>query len=158
MPLVVNLPKWKHRRLGFDPWVGKILWRRAWQPTPVFLPGESHGQRSLVGYSSWCLKELDRTERLTLNTGIEERVFRQDTNGSKCAEVVYSFSRAAITKYHKLGSLKQQAKIYSLPDQEAESLKLRRGQGHAPSQAPGEESFLASSSFWWLLALFDLGL
>ena len=36
---------------GFDPWVGKIPWRRAWQPTPVFLPGESHGQRSLAGYS-----------------------------------------------------------------------------------------------------------
>ena len=37
--------------LGFDPWVRKILWRRAQQPTPVFLPGESHGQKSLVGYS-----------------------------------------------------------------------------------------------------------
>ena len=36
---------------GFDPWVGKILWRRAWKPTPVFLPGESHGQRTLAGYS-----------------------------------------------------------------------------------------------------------
>ena len=43
----------KCRRPGFDPWVGKIPWRRAWQPTPVFLPGESHGQRSLVGYSLW---------------------------------------------------------------------------------------------------------
>ena len=40
-----------YRRCGFDPWVGKILWRRAWQPTPVFLPGESHGQKSLAGYS-----------------------------------------------------------------------------------------------------------
>ena len=37
----------------FNPWVGKIPWRRAWQPTPVFLPGESQGQRSLVGYSPW---------------------------------------------------------------------------------------------------------
>ena len=42
-------------------------WRRKWQPTPVFLPGESHGQRSLVGYSPWGLKESDRTERLTLS-------------------------------------------------------------------------------------------
>ena len=41
----------KHKRPEFDPWVGKIPWRRAWQPTPVLLPGESHGQRSLVGYS-----------------------------------------------------------------------------------------------------------
>ena len=39
-------------RYGFDPWVGKIPWRRARQPTPVFLPGESHGQRSLAGYSA----------------------------------------------------------------------------------------------------------
>ena len=38
---------------GPDPWVGKILWRRAWQATPVFLPGESHGQRRPEGYSSW---------------------------------------------------------------------------------------------------------
>ena len=45
--------------------VGKILWRRKWQPTPVFLPGESHGQRSLVGYSPGGHKELDTTEQLT---------------------------------------------------------------------------------------------
>ena len=38
------------KRRGFHPWVGKIPWRRAWQPTPVFLPGKSHGQRSLGGY------------------------------------------------------------------------------------------------------------
>ena len=48
----------------FDPWVGKIPWRRKWQPTPVLLPGESHGQRSLVGYSPWGRKESDRTEQL----------------------------------------------------------------------------------------------
>ena len=41
---------------------GKIAWRRAWQPTPVFLPGESHGQRSLVGYGPWGCKELDMTK------------------------------------------------------------------------------------------------
>ena len=46
-----------------ETWVGKIRWR-AWQPTPVFLTGESHGQRSLVGYSPWGHKESDTTERL----------------------------------------------------------------------------------------------
>ena len=46
-------------RAGFDPWVGKIPWRREWQPTPVFLPRESHGKRSLRGNSPWGLKELD---------------------------------------------------------------------------------------------------
>ena len=48
----------------FDPWVGKIPWRRKWQPTPVLLPWKSHGQRSLVGYSPWGHKESDMTERL----------------------------------------------------------------------------------------------
>ena len=47
------------RRCGFDPWVGKIPWRRAWQTTPAFLPGEAHGQRSLAGYSPWSCKESD---------------------------------------------------------------------------------------------------
>ena len=41
---------------------GKIPWRRKWQPTPVFLPGESHGQRNLVGYSPWGRKELVTTK------------------------------------------------------------------------------------------------
>ena len=50
------------KSLGFDPWVGKIPWRRAWQLTAVFLSGESHGQRSLGGYSPWGCKELDTTE------------------------------------------------------------------------------------------------
>ena len=39
---------------GFGPWIGKIPWEREWQPTPMFLPGKSHGQRSLVGYSPWA--------------------------------------------------------------------------------------------------------
>ena len=46
------------RRCRFDPWVGKITWRRKWQPIPVFLPGESQGQRSLAGYSSWGHKRV----------------------------------------------------------------------------------------------------
>ena len=50
------------RHLGFDPWVGKIPWRRAWQPTPVFLPGETHGQRNLASYGPWGCKESDMTE------------------------------------------------------------------------------------------------
>ena len=63
--LVVKNPPAKAgdvKRHRFDPWVGKIPWRRAWQPTAVFLTGESHGQRSLVGYSPWGHKKLDITE------------------------------------------------------------------------------------------------
>ena len=55
--------QWRRRkRCGFDPWIRKIPWRRAWQPTSVFLPGESHGHRSLAGYSSWGHTESDMTE------------------------------------------------------------------------------------------------
>ena len=60
-PVVKNLPS---RRYGFDPWVGKIFWRRKCLPTPVFLPGEFYGQRGLVGYSLWGHKESDMTEPL----------------------------------------------------------------------------------------------
>ena len=55
------------RKPGFDLWVGKIPWRRKLQPTPVFLPGEFHGQRNQAGYSPWGHKELDTTERLKLS-------------------------------------------------------------------------------------------
>ena len=49
------------KRCMVNPWVRKILWRRAWQPASLFLPGESHGQRSLAGYSPWGHKESDMT-------------------------------------------------------------------------------------------------
>ena len=52
----------RHKKCGFNPWVREIPWRRKWQPTPVFLPGECHGQRSLVGYNPWGHKESDMTE------------------------------------------------------------------------------------------------
>ena len=72
----MRLPRWhsgketacqcrRYKRGGLDPWVGKIPWRRKWLPTPVFLPGEFHEQRSLADYSPWDHKELDMTEQLT---------------------------------------------------------------------------------------------
>ena len=57
-------------RCGFDPWVRKISWRRSWKPTPVFLPGESHGQRSLVDYNSWGRKESDMAEHAENQTTV----------------------------------------------------------------------------------------
>ena len=64
----VGLPRWlggkesacQRRGCGFDPWVRKIPWRRKWQPTPVFMPGKSHGQKSLEGYSPWGHKSRTR--------------------------------------------------------------------------------------------------
>ena len=54
------------RRHGFDPWVGKIPWRRRWQPTPVFLPVKSHGQGSLAGYSPWGSKSTGSDSNETI--------------------------------------------------------------------------------------------
>ena len=62
---VKNLPA--VQRPGFDPWVGKTPWRRKWLPTLVFLPRESHGQRSLAVYSPWSHKMSDTTEWLSLH-------------------------------------------------------------------------------------------
>ena len=80
----------KHKRNRFSPLVRKIPWRREWQPTPAFLPGKFHGQRSLAGYGPWGCKKSDTTKNdlaymlLTQNLGnmnicikkdfIEERV------------------------------------------------------------------------------------
>ena len=55
----------RHKRYRFDPWVRKISWRRVWLSTAVLLPGESDGQRCLVGYSPWGHKESDTTEWLS---------------------------------------------------------------------------------------------
>ena len=65
------------KRYGFHPWVGKIPWRRTRQPTPVFLPGESHGQRSLAGYNSVAqsitqLKWLDTNDALRLDRKVRQ--------------------------------------------------------------------------------------
>ena len=67
---------------SFNPWVGKIPWRKKWQPTPVFLPGRSHGQRSLAGCSPGGQKESDMTGRLSTVessnwTGLEDRMIHR---------------------------------------------------------------------------------
>ena len=77
----------RHTRCGFDPWVRKTPWRRAWQPT-VFLLGKSYGQRSPVGYIPWDHKELDMTEA-TEHTYI-------------CVYVYMYIYRQTYTQTHKL--------------------------------------------------------
>ena len=69
----------QYRRPGFNHWVGKISWRREWQPTPVFLPGESHGQRSLEGYSPQSHKEPDTNEQLTNTFPFLETLLTSDS-------------------------------------------------------------------------------
>ena len=70
--VVKNLPAMRVPQVR--PW--ELPWRREWLPTPVFLPGEFHGQRSLAGYSPWGLKELDMTEQLTLTLSISRECFK----------------------------------------------------------------------------------
>ena len=96
MAQVVNSlpPRWE---IGFDLWVGKIPWRRKWLPTPVFFPGEFHGQRSLVGYSPWGSKESTRlsTRRTSdrklliwnLNLGLSQE-FGLLAGSEKCAALI----------------------------------------------------------------------
>ena len=60
----------RYKRCGFDLWVRKIPWRRPWQPTPVFLPGESHGQRSLRGYSAWIKQSWTWLRQLSMYLSI----------------------------------------------------------------------------------------
>ena len=84
-PLVSpGLPWWLRRiclqcrRPGFNPWVGKIPWRRERLPTPVFWPGEFHGRRSLAGYSLWGHKESDTTEWLSLSLFMYQKLLLRD--------------------------------------------------------------------------------
>ena len=114
-----------HRRHGFDPWVGKIPCRSKWQPTPVFLPGKSHGQRHLVGCSLWGRKELDTTEQMSTHA---------------CNKLLQS-------------ELLKTTEIFPLTGLEIKCVKSGCWWGHTPSKGTREKSFLASSSFWWLPAV-----
>ena len=73
----------RHRRRRFSPWVRKIPWRRKWQPTPAFLPGESHGQRSLVGYSPQGRRESDTTKGLSTNECTHAKHSNDTPSGSQ---------------------------------------------------------------------------
>ena len=77
----------------FGPWVGKIPWRRKWQPTPVFLPRESHGQKNLAGNSPQGHKESDTTEQLTLSLST---VRMQDGSYNDLLTEVWTPSHAVI--------------------------------------------------------------
>ena len=80
-------------RPGFTPWVGKISWRKKWQSTPVLLPAEFHGQRSLAGYRPWGWKELDRIEWLiSFHPSLNKGNCQLNKRGSR---VSYSVSQSS---------------------------------------------------------------
>ena len=78
LPQAYRFPRWlsgkestcQCRRHRFNPWVGRIPWRRKWQLTPVFLPGKSHGQRNQASYNPWCHEGLDMSEPLSMHAWI----------------------------------------------------------------------------------------
>ena len=92
--VVKNLPaSAANMRPGFDPWVRKILWRNVWWPTPVFFPGESQGQRSLVGYSLWSHRESDManaTQPLmdtdSFEIGVSFLTVLREADGNMCCQ------------------------------------------------------------------------
>ena len=94
----------KSRR--FHPLVRKIPWRRAWQPTPVFLPGKSHGQRSLAGYSPWGCKELDTTEyahtymsNVGLTTAIQQNSLVMTSTWLDADDTCFSLELSVLFEY-----------------------------------------------------------
>ena len=77
----ICLQCWRGRRHGFDPWVRKMPQRRAWQPTPVFFPGKSHGERSLAGHGPWVRRESDTAEWVgTAQAGVLSRGERVESS------------------------------------------------------------------------------
>ena len=83
------------QEIWFSPWVGKVPWRRKWQPTPVFLPGEFHRQRSLVGHSTWAGKQSDATEhagrpQMRRDGGVLGKpiIFQKQSDRSNCTHIL----------------------------------------------------------------------
>ena len=76
---------------GFDPWVGKIPWKRKWQPTPVLLSGKSHGRRSLAGYSPWGRNESAMTEQLSLSFSTKKDILSSSLLLFRCSVMPHFF-------------------------------------------------------------------
>ena len=105
---VSSADHFQHRRPRFHPWVGKILWRKKWQPTPALLPGESHGRRSLGGCSPRGCKESDTAQQLNQNRitfGIFElqKLFLNHNQAEVCNNRVQKYSQ--VVKSRRSGNL-----------------------------------------------------
>ena len=136
------------RRTGFNPWVGKIPWRREWQPTPLFLPEQFHGQRSLADPSPWGCKESDTIEQLTLTLSLPSRKARYS---EICMLSHFNHVRLCVT----LWTIAYQALLYmGFSRQEYWSGLPRSSTGALPD--PGTEppslalagGFLTASATW----------
>ena len=95
------------KKCGFDPWVRKAPWSRKWQPTPVFLPGKFHGQRSLAGYNPWCHKESDTT-KYACRKCMCSVLFRIDKDLLESCSHVLSFSSVVLWSHWSAWSITYQ--------------------------------------------------
>ena len=84
----------RYKRHSLDPWVWKIPWRRKWQPTPVLLPGKSHGERSMAGYSPWGYKELDRLKQLSTYSYLLSQLNISNVNNQ--VKIIYQYRHGKI--------------------------------------------------------------
>ena len=126
----------RHKRCRFTPWVGKIPLRREWQPSPVFSPGESQGQRSLAGYSPWGHQESDTMEGTHTAHTCHTHV------GCMLCWVVC----AAVIRYQGLAST---AKIHCPTGLKAASPRSRCQQGWFLLGSERESVPCLSFCFWW---------
>ena len=113
--LRIRLPMQVLRRPRFDLWIGKIPWKKKWQPSAVFLPGKPHGQRRLVGYSPWGRKELDTTESVhpcAQHTHTYTHGLLQDIEYSSCPRTL--FIHSLDNSLHLLVPNSQSAPSFSL--------------------------------------------
>ena len=109
---IKRLPWWL-RTSGFDPWVGKICWKREWLPTPVFLPEEFHDQRNLEGYSPWGREEsglpcaLPRFECTYKSDGVldnRQSLSQKVSEGSWDSAFVTDYHIVLMTRHHSLNN------------------------------------------------------
>ena len=131
----------RYKRCVFNPWVRKIPWRRKWQHTPVFVPGKSHGQRSLAGYSPWGRREPDVTERTA-------RVFTQ-ASGHWCSPSHLTLRAFLLSVVFQSLTLSSRFNFFHFPSCYCLSSRWRSelfaGEGECSGQPGTHVSFLL---FW----------
>ena len=122
----VKNPPAQCRKRGFDSWVGKIPWRRKWQPTSGLLPGKFYGQRSLEGYCRWSCKESDMTEHRHIYEG--QGRFKNSQTGHAILSVKSPRMHATMP-LHMLSGMP--STLFSL-----QSSFLKSGLWHCPRSLP----------------------
>ena len=127
---------------GFNPWVWKILWSREWKPTPVFLPGESHGQRSLVGYSLWGCRVRHNWSNLARSESESHSVMSDSLRPHE----LYS-SRNSPGQNTAVGSLSLLQGIFPKPGIKPRSFTLQVNS--LPVKPPGKKLSLHACSIEW---------